>query len=103
MIVNGQKIQVLDGSDAKNVGLKCCKCGSHQVIYHISVPRGKFQAGSYCYKCLLQTCLETHQVPLPMEADLLDKLQFDAELRLGKKTQIVGGANVGQNVRLPKM
>ncbi len=87
--IKGNRIVTLDGADAVNVGLGCCKCHNpaRTVIYHISKPVGTFQAGSYCYACLLKTCRENGRVPFPIEVNLLDQLQFD--LTEGGKKKII--------------
>jgi hypothetical protein len=75
--INNRRMVVLDGSDARNLGLKCCVCAGSQVVYHISRPAGTFRAGSYCYPCLLLRCRENKRIPYPIESLLLQKLQYD--------------------------
>jgi hypothetical protein len=88
---------ILGGADARNVGLKCYVCNTANVVYHISKPLPPiFNAGSYCYDCLLYMVRSTlnfkagvpaYMLPYPIPEDLLAKLQFD--LRISRDARYV--------------
>ena len=63
-------------SDLVNLGLKC-RCGSRNVIYHISVPAVHFPVGDYCYQCLLNNCRLASRIPVPIEWNLQARLEAD--------------------------
>jgi len=76
--------------DLINIGVKCHDCLSERVIYQISVPALDFPCGAYCYKCLLNHCRQTHRIPLPMELELLNRLQADLGIFHARKIIVPG-------------
>lgn len=78
-----------DSADLVNLGQKCHICGAKQVIYFIDRPEPGFTVGAYCYPCLLAACGSTRnlgprgwrfRIPVPMEFNLMDKLQTDLKI-----------------------
>jgi len=76
--------------DLKNLGLKCTDCGSNNSIYEITDPAPGFPMGTYCYKCLLNHCRLGQGFPMPIETDLLNRLQTDLGLTPAKTFYFMG-------------
>ena len=69
---------VIDGEDAHQIGIRCRDCGSSKVVYAITHPHPPaWEAGAYCYKCLLTRCQKSHMIPTPMPELIYDLLKAD--------------------------
>ena len=89
-------VTIADERIAKDIGLVCLDCGSKDIVYAIAVPRPPvWPAGAYCYRHLLERCRRSNQIPVPIPADLLDKLRHDLELDPRKRLYFFkeGGKN----------
>jgi len=83
---------VADEELARQIGLKCCLCGSKKVVYAIEKPFGDiFPPGAYCYKDLLQRCRLSHMIPFPIPGELLDSLKRDMGLSITTPPIYLGG------------
>ncbi len=58
--------------DVRNLGARCCQCGSQKTVYNVAVPPPGWTQGLYCLKCLLQSRGATGIIPTPMPTDLMD-------------------------------
>ena len=75
---------MLSQESARDLGATCRDCGSKKVVYTITKPlkAGKFDAGSYCYRCLLKRCSYARLIPYPIELGLLNRLKEDLGIPL---------------------
>ncbi len=86
------RLIVLDEELARQVGLKCCLCGSKKVVYGITKPfRDIFPEGAYCYKCLVQRCRLSRMIPFPIPTELLNSLKRDMGLEITTPPIYIGG------------
>tara|TARA_Y100000310_G_scaffold224924_1_gene226804 strand:- start:107 stop:409 length:303 start_codon:yes stop_codon:yes gene_type:complete len=71
----------ITGEEIKQAGLKCDFCGSRLAVYGITQPMyGIFDAGVYCYTCLLKRCKLSMAIPFPITDYLLNDLKLDMGL-----------------------
>jgi hypothetical protein len=69
---------VLDGEDARQLGVRCLDCNSKETVYLIANPHPPaWDAGAYCYACLLKRCRKAHMVPTPMPQEIFNRLKAD--------------------------
>lgn len=69
----------IDAETARHeIGIRCHDCNTQYVVYGITIEDLPFwDAGAYCYPCLLKRIRASGKIPLPMPTQIYDLLKLD--------------------------